>query len=230
MEQSGCLGQRSMVFDIVGRHDRDGCRQVAQDLCEQFVIDMQVDGLAGIRIACPFERQGDASLIEAGLEAGRSFERSDIELVGVVDCDFGLVRNWFAHAEYYRCRALTVLCAGSMIGRPGVRLSCCGPFRARVRAEGREAANMTAIRGYVPPTATTPRSACTRSTSSCSRCRTSSRRNASIRASVSTCRRTATGWCSRRSTMTTAGAAWSKERASGCITSRSPATATISAG
>src|SRR5664279_3167752 len=85
--------------DVIFRNAADRRSQLTQDTGEQTEVDVHVDRPANILVPHALEDQGEAGGIEMRFKSRRALERSDIELVGVFEGDFRLVRNRLRHVS-----------------------------------------------------------------------------------------------------------------------------------
>ena len=91
------IGECFAMCDVLCGHGGNGGRKVAEDFCEQFVIDVHMDGLPSVDISDPFEDERNATRVEVGVETCGSLERSNIEFVGVFERNLRFVWYRFCH-------------------------------------------------------------------------------------------------------------------------------------
>ena len=82
---------------VVERQCLGGAGKLEQNLSEEPIMQMHMDRLLGAEITYALQRERDAVLVEMRLEARGALERSYVELVGILESNFGLVRNGLLH-------------------------------------------------------------------------------------------------------------------------------------
>ena len=90
--------QRIAMRRIARRHARHRSGQVMENFREQRIVEMQVNGLAHVRITGAVEAEGNPGVVEVGVEARRPLERADIELVRIFQRHFGFIGDGLGHA------------------------------------------------------------------------------------------------------------------------------------
>src|SRR5262249_16256206 len=80
IESLRSISQRIAVRRIGRRHGRHRFCQIVQDVRKQPIVEMHANGFAYVGGASAVQAERNSGFIEMGVEAGRSLERSNIEL------------------------------------------------------------------------------------------------------------------------------------------------------
>ena len=91
------FAQRIAVGRIRRRHGRYRFCQIVQDVRKQPIVKVHANGFAYVSGASAVQAKRNSGFIEVGIEAGRSFERSNLELVRIFERNFGFVGDGLGH-------------------------------------------------------------------------------------------------------------------------------------
>jgi hypothetical protein len=98
--------QHIAVCGIGRRHGRHRFCEIVQDVRKQPIVEMHANALAYVRCAHAMQAERNSGFIEVGIEAGRSLERSNVELVRIFERDFGFVGDGLGHGRGPCVRAM----------------------------------------------------------------------------------------------------------------------------
>ena len=94
--------QRIPVVRVIWRHESDRVREIVQDVRKQSIMKVHVNRFAHVGIAGTMQGQRDPGLIEMGVEAGRSLESTNVELIRKLKGNFGLVWDRSGHGGVHK--------------------------------------------------------------------------------------------------------------------------------